>query len=152
MALRPVFERLSERLSGEYGGVMDHLWINFELFEMRPSPPKPFRFQRRVSGRSRFGLPPLSDWSNVGHFSVKPDFVLITKMPKKRLIEYALSLMYEGTSVLISKSGKLGGFDADQFRQRFVEGCAELGYRCKPRTSALPCERTAHSVTGRHEN
>jgi hypothetical protein len=29
-ALRPLFDKLSEQLSGEYGGPMEHLWIDIE--------------------------------------------------------------------------------------------------------------------------
>ena len=90
-ALRPVFAELSERLTGEYGGIIEHLWIDMELiqFGAKPdgSPRHPFRFQKRVSGRSHFGLPPRPDTFNVGHFSVRPDFALLSSFRKKDTIQ-----------------------------------------------------------------
>ena len=124
-ALRPIFERLGRELSGEYGGVMEHLWIDLELIESHArqdgTPQHRFRFAKRVSGgRPPFGLPPLPDWFNVGHYSVRPDFKRIASLPEQEAIEYALSLLYDSTEVLLSKQKKLGGFDAALFRERFL--------------------------------
>ncbi len=132
-ALRPVFAELSERLTGEYGGIIEHLWIDMELinFGGKPdgSPRHPFRFQKRVSGRSHFGLPPRPDTFNVGHFSVRPDFAILSSFRKKDSIRYALSLIYQGTEVLLAKQQRLGGFDAPLFRERFSNECKSLGFR-----------------------
>src|SRR5690606_24976450 len=111
-------------------------WIELELIEAhaRPggTPRHSFRFQKRVSGRSHFGLHPAPDALNVGHFSVRPDFDLIRSLPAEQAIAYALSLIYGGTEVLHARSKRLGGFDADQFRSRFHDTCRDLGYRCEP--------------------
>ena len=88
----------------------------------------PFRFQKRVSGRSRFGLPPSSDKFNVGHFSVRPDFQLITQQSIEETIKYILKLIYKSLAVLVEKQKKLGGFDAELFREKYVEGCRTIGY------------------------
>lgn len=52
-SLTDVFEILSKILSRDYGGIMQHLWIDFELVEQLAKPdgtPKyPFRFAKRVS-------------------------------------------------------------------------------------------------------
>jgi hypothetical protein len=132
-ALRPVLEELSQRLTGEYGGVIEHLWIDVELVEFgaKPdgSPRHPFRFQKRVSGRSHFGGPRQPDTLNVGHFSVRPDFNHLLSLPTKLAVCYALSLIYRGTEVLLAKQKKLGGFDAQHFRERLLSECNTLGYR-----------------------
>jgi hypothetical protein len=132
-SLHPVFESLSHRLRGEYGGMMEHLWIDIELVESHSrSDGKskfPFRFQKRVSGRSPFGIgEPIPDSFNVGHFSVRPDFQILTSLLPNRAIPYVLSLIYEASSVLLEKQKKLGGFNANLFRQRFLEECKGMGY------------------------
>jgi hypothetical protein len=86
-ALGPVFDTLSRTLESDYGGSIEHLWIDLELLELafKPDggPRYPFRFQKRVSGRSRFGLPPSPDSFNVGHFSVRPDIALLVSLPEE---------------------------------------------------------------------
>ena len=55
-ALHPVFLELSTALGGDYGGKMEHLWIDLELVESLSRPDcvsrYAFRFQKRVSGRT----------------------------------------------------------------------------------------------------
>jgi hypothetical protein len=62
-ALRPVFDTLSRAPERDYGGSIEHLWIDLELLELafKPDggPRYPFRFPKRVSGGSRLGLPPV---------------------------------------------------------------------------------------------
>ena len=76
--LRPEFSKIAVHYSGDYGGSIENLWIDLELSEMSipafGKPPKPFRYQKRVSGASRMGLPAVPDSYNVGHYSVRPDF------------------------------------------------------------------------------
>jgi hypothetical protein len=131
-ALSPVFRDLSNRLAGEYGGMMEHLWIDLELIEHHArvdgGPRHPFRFQKRVSGRSRFGLPPQPDSFNVGHFSVRPDFFRLKALSIDQAIPYVLQLIYDGTAVLIGKGKRLGGFDAPLFRTALRGACVDLGY------------------------
>lgn len=86
-ALHAPFELLGKDLSRNYGGTMDHLWIDFELIEAHagPRPPRSFRFQKKVGG-SIFklkGLPtPVSE--NVGHYSVRPNFRALRNVPLDR--------------------------------------------------------------------
>jgi len=131
-ALHPIFRKLGNRLGGDYGGVMEHLWIDFELIDLRANsdgkPRYPFRLQKRVSGRSRFGLPPVPDQFNVGHFSVRPDLALLPSLSEAQVVPYALALIYEASSVLLEKQKKLGGFDAVRFRAKIHEECGKLGY------------------------
>ena len=132
-ALRPVFQELSNRLKGEYGGLIEHLWIDLELIEDHSRadgrPRHPFRFQKRVSGRSHFGLPPIPDRLNVGHFSVRPDFALVSSLSTEQAIFYALSLIYRASEILLDKQKKLGGFDAALFRKRLLVECQILDHR-----------------------
>jgi hypothetical protein len=134
-ALRPLFRELSNRLKGEYGGLIEHLWIDLELIESHAKtdgkPRYPFRFQKRVSGHSHFGLPPVPDKFNVGHFSVRPDFALISSLPSEQAIPHVLSLIYKASAVLLDKQKKLGGFNAELFRARFQDECQNLGYQCE---------------------
>ncbi len=59
-AMHAPFRSLGEFLSGDYGGTMEHLWIDLELIESHARPDgrcrHPFRLQKRVSGRSHFGF------------------------------------------------------------------------------------------------
>ena len=132
--LRPVFKELSRRLSGECGGIIEHLWIDLEVIEGHAKadggPRHSFRFQKRVSGRSHFGLPPTADEFNVGHFSVRPDFAAMISLPAKQAIEYVLSLIYAETVVLGEKQKMLGGFEAEAFRNAFREACQSVGHPC----------------------
>jgi hypothetical protein len=132
-ALHTPFRELSALLQGEYGGVIEQLWIDLELIESHARTDGnqrwPFRFRKRVSGRSPpFGLPPIPDKFNVGHYSVRPDFQLIASLPAEQAISYALSLIYDSTAVLIEKQKKLSGFDACLFRNKFLDGCRSIGY------------------------
>ena len=130
--LRAAFETIEKDVSKDYGGTMQHLWIDFELIqshaEQRPS--WPFRFQKRVGGSvfKLTGLPtPVHE--NVGHYGISPDFRRLLDTPLDSVATYALSLIYESTSVLIDKQKKLGGFDARRFRQEFVSSCKEHGFQ-----------------------
>jgi hypothetical protein len=130
-----VFSKIEKEISGDYGGTMRHLWIDFELsqFGADRRPPFPFRFQKKVGGSiSRLtGLrTPL--YENVGHYSVRPDFDELLKLPLNFVPTYALSLIYRSTSVLVDKRKKLGGFDAEQFRSDFLSACKEHGYEFGP--------------------
>ncbi|MBB3121196.1 hypothetical protein [Pseudoduganella violacea] len=139
-ALRPLLDELKERLRGDYGGQMEHLWIDLELLQSfaRPDgqPSHPFRLQKRVSGRARMGLPAIPDSFNVGHFSVRPDFALLAAMPEQEAIPYVLTLIHETSALLLEKQKRLGGFDAVKFRARFREECAALGYTLVTETTA----------------
>lgn len=131
-ALHPVFKTLSRELEAEYGGSIELLWIDLELLEYLAKADggtrRPFRFQKRVSGRSHFGLPVTPDYFNVGHFSVRSDFALVASLPVELAISHVLQRVYEESAVLLGKEKKLGGFDATLFRQRLLSACQQLGY------------------------
>jgi hypothetical protein len=129
--LRDAFKVIAKDISRDYGGTMEHLWIDFELIQSHAErrPPFRFRFQKRVGGSifKLTGLPtPLCE--NVGHYSVRPDFQELLRIPLESVASYALSLIYASTSVLVEKQKKLGGFDAQRFRQEFLSSCREHGY------------------------
>ena len=131
-ALAPVFATLGQKLEGEYGGLIEHLWIDLELLEYLAkadgSPRHPFQFQKRVSGRSRFGLPVTPDHFNTGHFSVRPDFALVASLSVERAISHALQRIYQESAVLLGKEKKLGGFDAGIFPERLLIACQHLAH------------------------
>lgn len=135
-ALDPVLKNLGHGLGGDYGGSIEHLWVQIEMLANLAREDgrarHPFRFQKRVSGRSHFGLPANPDWFNVGHFSVRPDFALLVSPPVEHVIEHVLQRVYCESAVLLEKQKKLGGFDAGLFRQRFLVECASLGYPLIP--------------------
>ena len=134
--LRPPFRAIGAALSKEYGGTIKNLWIDIELIrshcEMRP--PWPFRFQKKVGGGiCRFTGLQTAVSENVGHYKVRPDFDTLLRLPLDSVVIYALSLIYESTSVLIDKQKKLGGFDAKQFRADFLACCSDRGYTLDPK-------------------
>lgn len=128
--LHEPFNQIENDLSGDYGGIMEHLWITFELIqhyaELRP--PHKFRFQKRVSGKGNLTGIDYPDQHNVGHYSVRPDFQLLLIMPEDKVAACALRLIYDSTSVLLEKKKKLGGFDAERFREDFLRECESHGY------------------------
>ncbi|MBK9163627.1 MAG: hypothetical protein IPM21_06855 [Acidobacteria bacterium] len=129
--LSEVFALIEKDVSKEYGGMMQHLWIDFELsqFGIDRRPPFPFRFQRKVGG----GVSKLTGlrtplFENVGHYSVRPDFDLLLNLPLPSVAAYALNLIYASTSILIEKKKRLGGFKAECFRANLADSCARHGY------------------------
>ena len=131
-ALHPPFKAISRDLSKDYGGTMNHLWIDFELIEDHATrrPPWSFRFQKRVGGSSPDKLTglPRGVYENVGHYSVRPDFQELRSVPQDSVVDFALSLIYASTSVLIEKQKKFGGFDTERFRSDFLTACRQYGY------------------------
>lgn len=130
--LRREFSKIAEQLTGDYGGDIEHLWIDLELSEMSVlafgKPPKPFRYQKRVSGAPRMGLPAIPDSFNVGHYSVRPDFEVLKQSTIEQSINYIVGLVYKSTEVLLSKQKKLGGFNASSFRDKFSSVCTGLAF------------------------
>jgi hypothetical protein len=126
------FAMISKDLSGDYGGTMGHLWIDLELIEdhAKKRSPYPFRFQKRVGSQSPDRLTGLPGkvYENVGHYSVRPNFQLLRKIPLDSVVADVLSLIYSSTAVLIEKRKKLGGFDAAKFRADFIDACSRHGY------------------------
>jgi len=129
-ALHEPFNTIAHEVSGDYGGKMDHLWIDFQLVDYDLSARKSwkFRFQKRVSGHSRLtGIndPPKF---NVGHYSVAPDYQHLVAIPLANVTGYALRLIYDSTSILSTKAKSLGDFDADGFRSQLASVCASHGF------------------------
>jgi hypothetical protein len=126
--LRPRLDELSQRLSRDYGGWMQHLWISVEMCPSHAGrrPPWRFRFQKRVSRSNvakSFGLPVLgsADPMNVGHFSVRPNYSELATVDLRDVAVYVIRLIHSEATVLERKSGRLGGFDAGMFRRDILE-------------------------------
>jgi len=126
--LQEPFELIGKGLSQDYGGKMEHLWIDFELTSsnVQRKAPYSFRFQKRVSGKSRLTGINNPDWYNVGHYSVRPEFEKLHRAADA--VHYALQIIYSSTVVLIEKQKKLDGFNAEEFRSNFIKQCKNLGY------------------------
>jgi hypothetical protein len=127
-ALHSPLREVAGDLEGEYGGIMEHLWIDFELTPLGARKPRTFRFQRRVSGRSPFGGPAIPDSFNVGHYCVYPNLKELIAVPLSGVVSQALSLIYESTAELDRVARRLRGFNIDLFRSRFCAACASHGY------------------------
>lgn len=122
--IRNRFGNLEMELYNDYGGCMEHLWIDLELVESHDS--WPFRFQKRVDNPTSYTE--LYSY-NVGHYSVKPDFeTLKGLLSEEAICTYIFGLLYESTQILIDKQKKLDGFNATAFRFDFLSACKKLGY------------------------
>jgi hypothetical protein len=126
---RKAFAEVCVDLQNDYGGIMQHLWIDFEFLVHYRKESFPFRFQRKVGG-GVFKLTGLRTpvRENVGHYSVRPDFKHLEKLPLDAVPTYALSLIYASTSVLVDKQKRLGGFNASKFRSDFLSSCVAHGF------------------------
>ncbi len=122
--LREPFEELEKKLSNDYQGCMEHLWIDIELVSTHS--PHSFRFQKRVNIPSVWGGK--NYYYNVGHYSIAPDFEKLKTLPDESALEYILNLMYDSMEILVKKKKRLGDFNAEKFRLDFKNICAELGY------------------------
>ena len=130
--LHAAFKTIEKDVSKDYGGTMQHLWIDFELIQSHAErrPAYPFRFQKRVGGSiSKLTGLRMPVRENVGHYSIRPDFQKLLTTPLDSVASYAFSLIYASTSVLVEKQKKLGGFDAQRFRMDFLSSCREHGYQ-----------------------
>ncbi|MEN7550066.1 hypothetical protein AAG747_19240 [Rapidithrix thailandica] len=127
-AVQEPLEQLGKKLSNDYAGNMEHLWIDLELVESYLVNRKPylFRFQKKVNIASSVGGKDY--YYNVGHFSVAPDFDKLKVFPDDLVCDYILTLMYQSTQVLIDNQKKLDNFDTIKFRSDFVKSCNEMGY------------------------
>jgi hypothetical protein len=120
-ALRPCLEQISRSLSGSgYGGKMENLWIEVELHEygmnIPDRPPRPFRFQKRVSvPRSLTGVPSLEPQVNVGHYTVRPTFDQMRAASAAVAAQQVLDVVLDSTQCLAGKA-PLRGFDVVRFR------------------------------------
>ncbi|WP_121966198.1 hypothetical protein [Myroides sp. N17-2] len=111
-------------LNRDYGGVMEHLWININLSEVEKV--FPFRFQKRVESSSSY-INPYS--YNVGHYSIAPDFNELKNFKTEEAIcKYFFNLLYTSMKVLHKKQKSLGGFNAIIFKEDFRKACKNIGY------------------------
>ncbi len=115
---------LENDLHKDYGGSMEHLWIDFQLIEDHKT--YPFRFQKRVAIPTSF----TEFYSyNVGHYSVKPDFVKLQMLSsEEEICSYVFELLYKSTKILEEKQNKLEGFNVTAFRLDFLSACKKQGY------------------------
>lgn len=117
------FPLLEKGLNKDYGGSMEHLWIDLELVEGHK--PWLFRFQKRVNNPTSY----TEFYSyDVGHYSVQPDFEKLKILSTKdEICSYVFELLYQSTKILEEKQRKLGGFNAIAFRRDFLTTCKEMG-------------------------
>ena len=125
--IRKHFDDIEKSLNKDYGGNMEHLWIDLELVKSRK--PFPFRFQKRVDISTSFTE--LYSY-NVGHYSIEPDYEkLKSLLSEEEICTYIFELWYESTQILVDMQKKLDGFDATQFRLDFLNFCEKLGFLLK---------------------
>jgi hypothetical protein len=127
--IAPHLVTLQLRLSGNYGGSMEHLWIDLELCpaDADNRAPWPFRFQKRVTPPRELRALKPPTYFNVGHYSVRPDYFVLARVPQDQVAGYLLQLLYKSTDVLEQKRRTLGKFDVDAFRARFRNVLQEMG-------------------------
>jgi len=124
--IRSHFGNLEMELNNDYGGNMEHLWIDLELIEKDKS--CPFRFQKGV------GIP--TSYTNfysyiVGHYSVKPDFEKLRELlSEESICTYVFGLLYESTQIIVANRKKPDGFNAAAFRLDFLAVCEKLNIIC----------------------
>jgi hypothetical protein len=87
VVLQKPFDLISCEVSNDYGGSIEHLWIDFELIRhwTKRRPPFAFRYQKRVSGDDKLTGIRHPDQHNVGHYSVRPDFDVLLGLPTKNV-------------------------------------------------------------------
>ena len=126
--IRPHLDKLSQVLSGEYGGTMDHLWIDLELcpWEDDARDPWPFRFQKRVTPPRDLRELGAKVHFNVGHFSVRPDYFELAHIPMTDVVCHLMRLIYDATRTLETRK-QIGNFDVHAFRNKFADFIAEGG-------------------------
>lgn len=118
------FEKIELELQKDYGGSMEYLWIDLDLWENYK--PLPFRFQKRVKIPTSYTE--LYTY-NVGNYSVRPDFEKLSRLVSEdEICSYVFELLYQSTQILVDKQKKLGGFNATAFRLDFLSACKKLGY------------------------
>ena len=126
--IRPHLAELSRALSGEYGGIMEHLWIDLELCpgDADRRDAFCFRFQKRVAPQRSFLALGAQEHFNVGHFSVRPDYFDLARVPMSDVVCYLTKLIYEGTETLGQRQ-QIGNFDVRAFREKFAAFLSESG-------------------------
>lgn len=125
-AVRDIFPKIEADLHLDYGGKMEHLWIDLVLVEGHK--PFNFRFQKRVGVKNISNTATANYYYNVGHYSVKPDFKIIkTLNSKTEICAYIFELLHQSMEILEKKNKSLGDFNAKKFREDF-KSVALTGY------------------------
>jgi hypothetical protein len=126
--VRPHLARLSDFLAGEYGGPMEHLWVDLELIPGRADVRGAFsfRFQKRVAPSRDLKSLGAKEQFNVGHFSVRPDYFALAQIAPEEVPCYLMRVVYDATMTL-EKKRQLKGFDAGAFRRKFAQFLEENG-------------------------
>jgi hypothetical protein len=125
--LEAPLRQLSERLSLQYGGEIEHLLIDVEISPQHAdsrAEPWPIRFQRHVSPPK--SLPAGMDvpvLSNVAHYSIRPN---LQDVPLESVVPYVLNALLGSTEVLERKAGRFPGFAASAFRTAMATEIATL--------------------------
>lgn len=125
--LHAPLKQLGNAMSGDYGGPMEHLWVDIELIPARADvrAPYAFRLQKRVSGKSRLIGLDSPDKFNVGHYSVRPDFHHLLSLPDGKVLPYILQLI-ESSLANLETTRRLSGFDVSGFKKAFASASALL--------------------------
>jgi hypothetical protein len=128
-AVAPTLDALGRQLSGSYGGLMDHLWIDLELCpdDADRRPPWSFRFQKVVRPSRLLAGLPARTYENVGHYSVRPDYHALARVPLPAAAGYLARLIFDSTETLRRRQKTLGSFDVEAFRARFSEILSGMG-------------------------
>lgn len=126
--IRKYFDNLEKNLCKDYGGNMEHLWIDLELVDGHK--PFPFRFQKRVEISTSY----TEFYSyNVVNYCIEPDYEKLSGLlSEEEICRYIFGLWYESTQILVDKQKRLDGFNATQFRLDFLSACEKLGCLLRP--------------------
>ena len=127
--VRAGFAALGAALSGDYGGPMQHLWIDLQLSPAAADrrPVATFRLQKRVVTPRELRAFGTEEFFEVGHYQVRPDYDELARVPLDEIACYLMRRVYDSTAELAGKR-QLRGFDLPRFRQRFAavllaQGC-----------------------------
>jgi hypothetical protein len=83
---------VSRKLSNDYGGTIDNLWIDLELSPVVADGRRPwsFRLQKVVSPPVALRRLGAKSATNVGHYSVRPDYFELGRVPAENVVCYLL--------------------------------------------------------------
>lgn len=128
-AMHASLRQLSAAVSGEYGGCMEHLWVELELVPSDADQRSPwsFRFQKRVSPRPLAAGLPKTEYHNVGHYSVRPDYFALAAVAPEDISRHLMNLVYESTAVLEKRQKQLGAFNVERFRVQMRQAIEAMG-------------------------
>ena len=121
-AVQEDLKAASAFLSRNCGADLAHRWVDLELcpVEADRRPPWSFRFQKRVWPKPILTGIPAEPCHNVGHYSVRPDYFALAKVPMEQVSWYLLKLIYESTAILEQKRRKFPDFNVTAFRSDFL--------------------------------